>query len=118
MTTIRTTCPECGEVDMTPEAIVLTVQPSAGEGAYRFDCPSCGEAVQKPADRKIVALLVSAGVAVDAQGAESAEEEEFVEAGEPLGDRATGPSFTHDDLIDFHYALQDDEYLERFLTSA
>src|SRR5439155_7111413 len=69
MTTIRTTCPRCGEVDMGPEAILLSVLQGGVEGTYRFVCPQCMDAVEKRADRKIVALLVSAGVDVDAANA-------------------------------------------------
>ena len=65
MTTIRTTCPRCGEVDMGPEAILLSVRQNGREGSYRFTCPSCSDDVEKRADRKIVALLVSAGVDID-----------------------------------------------------
>ncbi len=65
MTTIRTTCPRCGEVDMGPESILLSVRSNGREGSYRFTCPECEDAVEKRADRKIVALLVSAGVDID-----------------------------------------------------
>ena len=65
MTTIRTTCPRCGEVDMGPEAILLSVRQNGREGSYRFTCPSCEDDVEKRADRKIVALLVSAGVDIE-----------------------------------------------------
>ena len=65
MTTIRTTCPRCGEVDMGPEAILLSVRQNGREGSYRFTCPNCADDVEKRADRKIVALLVSAGVDID-----------------------------------------------------
>ena len=65
MTTIRTTCPRCGEVDMGPQAILLSVRQNGREGSYRFTCPSCSDDVEKRADRKIVALLVSAGVDID-----------------------------------------------------
>jgi len=64
MTTIRTTCPQCGEVDMGPESILLSVRRGGSEGTYRFVCPECTGSVEKRADRKIVALLVSAGVDV------------------------------------------------------
>src|SRR5438094_9501290 len=65
MTTIRTTCPRCGEVDMGPEAILLSVRENGREGSYQFRCPSCADRVEKRADRKIVALLVSAGVDIE-----------------------------------------------------
>src|SRR5439155_992901 len=62
MTTIRTTCPRCGEVDMCPESILLSIRDRAGEGSYRFSCPTCMNTIEKPADRKVLALLLSAGV--------------------------------------------------------
>ena len=47
---------------MGPEAILLSVRDDGREGSYRFTCPGCADDVEKRADRKIVALLVSAGV--------------------------------------------------------
>jgi len=119
MTTIRTTCPRCGEVDMGPEAIMLSVRSSGREGSYRFTCPSCADDVEKRADRKIVALLVSAGVDIDGNG--DGEQgpphpELFDELG---GSRADlGPPISADDLIEFHYLLEDDGYIREFLASS
>src|SRR2546425_10009246 len=75
VTTIRTTCPQCGEVDMSPEAILLSIRERSGEGSYRFSCPHCLDTVEKPADRKVAALLLSAGVelAEDIAGGRQAE---------------------------------------------
>jgi hypothetical protein len=77
------------------------------------------DAVEKRADRKIVALLVSAGVDV-AGRATLTETEELFEADEelpedPRGSLPPGPAFTIDDLIDFHFRLQDDRYIQDFL---
>jgi predicted RNA-binding Zn-ribbon protein involved in translation (DUF1610 family) len=122
MTTIRTTCPRCGEVDMGPEAILLSVLQGGREGTYRFTCPTCFDAVEKRADRKIVALLVSAGVDVasreelDERAPSMFDEQEYDEPG-PRGPLPSGPAFTTDDLIDFHYLLMDDRYIEDFLAS-
>ena len=104
---------------MTPEAILLSVQHPTGIGSYRFLCPTCLDPVEKPADRKIVALLVSAGVDMAGPGMP----EEFVEESEetweePLEYHAGGPPLTVDDLIRFHFLLQDDEALDRLLRSA
>ncbi|HZP89752.1 MAG TPA: hypothetical protein VFC04_02005 [Actinomycetota bacterium] len=121
MTTIRTTCPRCGEVDMGPESILLSVMQGGREGTYRFTCPTCSDAVEKRADRKIVALLVSAGVDV-------ATHEEFEPrtpslfdeepAGvDPRGPLPDAPKLTIDDLIDFHFHLQDDDAIQEFLAS-
>jgi hypothetical protein len=122
MTTIRTTCPRCGEVDMGPQAILLSVQEGGREGTYRFTCPLCADDVEKRADRKIVALLVSAGVGVaggDPDVDEGYESETMFEEEDELDPRGTlpsGPPLTADDLIDFHFLLQDDRYIEDFLT--
>src|SRR5438874_13832480 len=87
MTTIRTTCPRCGEVDMGPESILLSVRSNGREGSYRFTCPECDDAVEKRADRKIVALLVSAGADIDRDGeaAEMHPEPFDVETAAPKG---------------------------------
>lgn len=119
MTTIRTTCPRCGEVDMGPESILLSVGQGGREGTYRFTCPTCMDAVEKRADRKIVALLVSAGVDVAGRGGTATEQlfdQEYDELPEdPRGSVPKGPAFTIDDLIDFHFQLQDDSYVQEFL---
>ena len=103
---------------MSPEAILLSIRDRAGEGSYRFSCPACREAVEKPADRKVVALLLSAGVELAEQMAEQAGEQgsfhEVLEAVEETEEqRPDGPPFTIDDLISFHFLLKDDEKLAR-----
>lgn len=118
MTTIRTTCPRCGEVDMGPRAIELHVVRGGREGTYRFTCPTCMDDVEKRADRKIVALLVSAGVDVAGRGAAGTEELPFgdgPDAAEPRNELPSLPGFTIDDVIDFHFRLQDDRYIQEFL---
>jgi predicted RNA-binding Zn-ribbon protein involved in translation (DUF1610 family) len=119
MTTIRTTCPRCGEVDMGPEAIALSVRSNGREGSYRFTCPNCADDVEKRADRKIVALLVSAGVDLDRPGEDvfSSHPELF---DDPIGAdaRPSGPPLTADDLIEFHYLLQDEAYIRDFLAKS
>jgi hypothetical protein len=102
---------------MGPESILLEVLRGGREGTYRFTCPTCMDDVEKRADRKIVALLVSAGVDVASRGATITEElfdqEPYVDQGPQ---RPQVPAFTVDDLIDFHFALQDDALVAEFLT--
>ena len=114
MTTIRTTCPRCGEVDMGPESIMLKVARGGREGTYKFTCPTCMDAVEKRADRKIVALLVSAGVDVAGRGVLTETSELFDEPEDPRGPLPAGPALTIDDVIDFHFKLQDDGYIQEF----
>ena len=104
---------------MGPEAILLSVLQGGVEGSYRFVCPQCMDNVEKRADRKIVALLVSAGVDVDASGAEApeAQSELFDDEIASLERRPDGPPFTIDDVIRFHFQLQDERFVEQLLSS-
>lgn len=105
---------------MGPESILLQVVRGGREGTYRFECPTCMEPVEKRADRKIVALLVSAGVDVAGRaggGVPDLYEDEPELPEDPRGDLPAGPAFSIDDVIDFHFRLEDDRYLRDFLTS-
>jgi hypothetical protein len=106
---------------MGPEAISLSVRSSGREGSYRFTCPRCEDAVEKRADRKIVALLVSAGVDLEPRGAGDADtlfDQQPIEPVEPLERAPAGPAFTIDDVIEFHFLLEDDRYLKEFLAGS
>jgi hypothetical protein len=107
---------------MGPEAISLSVRESGREGSYRFTCPRCEDPVEKRADRKIVALLVSAGVDLEPRsgggGAEGADTLFDQEPVEPLEHAPAGPAFTTDDVIEFHFLLEDERYLKEFLSGA
>ncbi len=117
MTTIRTTCPKCGAVEMGIEAVLLSLREGTDEGCYRFLCPNCFDTVEKPADPKIVALLMSVGV--DVEGLDDDLDEDSLDPDESLmwlEARPDGPPLTVDDLISFHFMLQDDERLARALS--
>lgn len=105
---------------MGPDSIHLSVNGAGGDGVYRFMCPVCLEDVEKQADRKIVALLVSAGVAVAARtGGSAVGGDPAPEAGilpSPTGFSPDTAPLSLDDVIEFHFELQDDAAIERFLT--
>jgi len=104
---------------MGPEAISLAVRSNGREGSYRFTCPSCEDAVEKRADRKIVALLVSAGVDIDRSDMEMGFAPELFDEQEDAGPREpAAPRFTVDDLIEFHYLLEDESYIRDFFASS
>jgi hypothetical protein len=103
---------------MGPEAILLSVRQNGREGSYRFTCPSCDDDVEKRADRKIVALLVSAGVDIDQNDAEGHPELFDEDDEDPRGAIPQGPPFDVDDIIEFHYLLEDDRYIAEFLASS
>jgi predicted RNA-binding Zn-ribbon protein involved in translation (DUF1610 family) len=107
MTAIRVKCPSCGDVNLAPHEMSLQLHPSGDRGAYRFTCPECNSQVDRPASRKVTALLISAGVGP----VPTDEEAESLAPVLPLEDRCPDPSaapFTLDDLIAFHFLLEDD----------
>jgi hypothetical protein len=101
MTTIRATCPTCGEVGLTPDDIDLRVDDGGEESFYAFDCPACYENVRKPADERIVQLLLSGGV-----------EKRVVEREVAPEPRFPYPALTYDDLLDFHALLENEGWFE------
>ncbi len=106
MTTIRATCPTCGEVGLTPEDIELRIDDGAQQddaSFYAFTCPECTDRVRKPADQRIVRLLLSGGV----------EAHRVVKVRPSI--RTDGPRISHDDLLDFHTLLATDGWFDHLL---
>jgi predicted RNA-binding Zn-ribbon protein involved in translation (DUF1610 family) len=97
MATIRASCPDCGDVELTTEEMTVRVCLDDQRGAYAFRCPSCSMTVHKDAEPRIVDLLVSSGVRRIAWRLPL-----------ELGERPTGEPLTHDDLLEFHDLLADD----------
>ena len=112
MTTIRTKCPDCGDVDLDAGAIAMSLAPEGDHGEYAFTCPECRFEVTKPASRRTAALLIAAGVE-PAELQETAPAPEI--AFEDLSPDASAPAFTLDDVIAFHFALEDDAAIARRL---
>jgi predicted RNA-binding Zn-ribbon protein involved in translation (DUF1610 family) len=94
MTTIKASCPSCGEVELTSDDITLRVGDRSSY--YSFTCPDCAKHVHKPADDHIVRLLMSGGVHAEAW-------EIPAEALEPH----PGPPLGYDDLLDLMLELTD-----------
>jgi predicted RNA-binding Zn-ribbon protein involved in translation (DUF1610 family) len=65
MTTIKTTCSRCGDVELTPNDLALELEPSEESGTYRFNCPECGEVERRPANARVVSVLLATGVAYE-----------------------------------------------------
>ncbi len=102
VTTIKATCPSCGEVELTPDDIELRVCTHAAASYYVFGCPSCATDIQKPADDRVIQLLISGGVKAVV----------WELPGEVLEEHS-GPAFTHDDLLDFHLLLDQPNWFEQ-----
>lgn len=113
---------------MGATSVLLVVEAGSTEGTYRFVCPDCEDTIEKRADRKVVMLLLSAGVEVREVSHEvvnmdhpsvRSSQPSFEEAlGEDLIASSDDPAFTLDDLIDFHFMLQDDGWFDELARSA
>ncbi len=102
---------------MGASAVLLTVESGRSEGSYTFVCPLCEETIEKRADRKVVMLLLSAGVEVREVSRGVLETRELppqatLDEALPEDGRPCGPPLTVDDLIEFHFLLEDDEWLD------
>jgi rRNA maturation protein Nop10 len=100
VTTIKASCPSCGEVELTSGDISLRVCSHGPLSYYTFTCPECDESVRKPADDHIVSLLMSGGVRAEVW-------EVPAEVLEPK----PGPDLDYDDLLDFVLQLGRDDML-------
>jgi hypothetical protein len=95
MATIRASCPDCGDVELTSRDMKVRVCADDNSGSYAFRCPSCRMAVTKAAEQRIVDLLVSSGVTAQVWHLPA-----------ELSETRVGPNLTHDDLLEFHELLQ------------
>ena len=99
MTTIKATCPGCGEISLSADDILLRIGAATAGSSYGFDCPDCGDFVEKPADERVVRLLLSGGVmpVLEHVPAEALEQHD-------------GPPINHDDILAFHELLRTDDW--------
>jgi hypothetical protein len=107
MATIRASCSECGDVELTTRDVHVRVCTLDNQGSYLFRCPSCCMTVVKAAEPRTIDLLVASGVSYETWSPP-------LELSEPRGD---GTPITHDELIDFHALLQDDARVWESLTA-
>ena len=47
---------------MTPADLALELTPSQDEGNYRFVCPTCATVQRRPANARVVSVLLATGV--------------------------------------------------------
>jgi hypothetical protein len=99
--TVRASCPTCGDVKMTTHDVSVQVGYAAESNSYSFQCPSCRLLVNKVATEVIMSVLVGAGVRVIAWSRPA-----------ELDELKLGPPITHDDLLEFHCALDGERWLE------
>lgn len=121
MTRIRASCPECGEVDLTPPDVTLRIVRApdglVGDGSsYRFCCPDCEQVVTKPADERIAQLLTSGGVPLEDLEA-SDDEAALFEALKPTHPERppAGSPLDLDDLLDLHLLLATEDWFDQLV---
>lgn len=104
-TRIRASCADCGDVELCVNDVEVRVCTDDNAGSYVFRCPSCDMAVVKDAEPRVVDLLLASGVSLTT----------WTVPAELRESRASGPAFTHDDLLDFHDQLGQDDWFERLV---
>lgn len=62
MTTIKTTCSSCGDIELRSDDLTLELAGSQATGRYRFSCPYCERSQDRPANERVVAILLATGV--------------------------------------------------------
>lgn len=97
MTTIKASCPTCGDVNLTPDDVRLVVCTVSAWSFYAFECTSCAHEVRKAATEDVVRLLRSGGIVP----------EMWVVPAEALEEH-TGAGIGWDDVLDFTLALGND----------
>ncbi len=102
MTTIKASCPTCGEVTLSAAEILLHIGTDSQPSSYGFSCPACGEFVRKPADERIVRLLLSGGVIPM-----------LVDVPAEALERHEGPPLTEADVGAFADLLQGDDWFRQ-----
>jgi hypothetical protein len=65
LTTIKTSCTRCGDIHLTPDDVALELRPGGREGDYRFKCPTCTEPQRRPANSRLVSVLLAAGATLE-----------------------------------------------------
>lgn len=99
MAKILVTCSGCAEdIPLKPHQVTSRICTDNGEADYRFTCTECGEIVVKSTTARMVETLEAAGVEVELWALPA-----------ELFERHQGPTLTHEDLLEFHIQLSDDD---------
>ena len=104
MATIRASCSTCGDVELTTADVRVRVCINDDRGEYSFRCPVCVMTVVKPAEARTIDLLVASGVAMDTWTLPA-----------ELSEPHIGNPICHDDLLDFHAMLGDEDMIVKLV---
>jgi hypothetical protein len=101
MAIVRATCPTCGDVELGISGVQVQLCVTTSTATYSFSCPLCGMVVNKAANDAIVVSLTKAGSRLVAWSMPA-----------ELDEPKLGPKITHDDLLEFHWALESGAWRE------
>jgi hypothetical protein len=87
---------------MTTRDVQVQVCDTTEHSTYSFVCPTCQLLVNKEATSQVVEILVGAGVKVVSWSLPA-----------ELSELHWGEPVSHDDLLGFHFLVQEDGWLER-----
>ncbi len=103
--TIRASCPDCGDVELTTKDVNVRVCEDDNSGTYTFRCPYCAMTVLKSAENRTIDLLIASGVTFTKWRLPAELHELHI--GEPIN---------HDDLLDFHNLINDEFKLQEIIS--
>ncbi len=101
MATIRASCTDCGDVELTTADVQVRICDDTNAGTYSFRCPHCRMTVVKSAETRTIDLLVASGVSFSTWRLPA-----------ELSEPRIGEPISHDDLLDFHHLLENDNAFE------
>ena len=103
---IRASCPTCGDVELTTRDVRVLLCSTNYQSSYAFQCPSCRVAVAKPAEPRVVDVLLASGISLSVWHMPA-----------ELDEVHTGAPISYDDLLEFHFRLRGDVDVDTLLAS-
>jgi uncharacterized Zn finger protein len=94
--TIRVTCPACGDLELRADQVQVLINPEDQRSSYAFRCTICEVVITKPADERVVRILVSSGVAVRPWRIPA-----------EVSEQRHGQPISWDDILELHTLLAD-----------
>jgi len=98
---VRATCPTCGDIELNVRSVQVQWCINTTAATYSFLCPACKLIVNKGANAAIVDSLTKAGSPLVTWSLPA-----------ELQEPKMGPAICHDDLLEFHLALENDSWQE------
>lgn len=105
-TTIRATCPTCGDIELAVADLKALVCMTDDAASYCFRCPLCRILVSKPTSRQVVDVLVSSGVRLHVWSLPAELEEVH-----------NGPPLAPSDVVSLRLELTRTDWYERLVES-